>query len=107
MLKKLLFAFIVLFSLQSFAQRVNERGLKCVSEFEISGREYDGYRYVFEYFDDLKLKSMSIYYGDKLYRTFTMNNGVLTRKSYDYADSDCEWVYDMDVYSTPRFSTGG
>ena len=27
-----------------------------------------------------------------------MNNGVLTRKSYDYADSDCEWVYDMDVY---------
>ena len=98
MLKKLLFAFIVLFSLQSFAQRVNERGLKCVSEFEISGREYDGYRYVFEYFDDLKLKSMSIYYGDKLYRTFTMNNGVLTRKSYDYADSDCEWVYDMDVY---------
>lgn len=98
MLKKLLFAFIVLFSLQSFAQRVNERGLKCVSEFEISGREYDGYRYVFEYFDDLKLKSMSVYYGDKLYHTFTMNNGVLTRKSYDYTDSDCEWAYEMDVY---------
>ena len=98
MLKKLLFAFIVLFSLQSFAQRVNERGLKCVSEFEMSGRQASNQRYVFEYFDDLKLKSMSVYYGDKLYHTFTMNNGVLTRKSYDYTDSDCEWVYDMDVY---------
>ena len=87
-----------LFSLQSFAQRVNERGLKCVSEFEMSGRQASNQRYVFEYFDDLKLKSMSVYYGDKLYHTFTMNNGVLTRKSYDYTDSDCEWVYDMDVY---------
>lgn len=98
MLKKLLFAFIVLFSLQSFAQRVNERGLKCVSEFEMSGRQASNQRYVFEYFDDLKLKSMSVYYGDKLYHTFTMNNGVLTRKSYYSPDSDCEWVYDMDVY---------
>lgn len=98
MLKKLLFAFIVLFSLQSFAQRVNERGLKCVREFEVSGREYDGYRYVFEYFDDLKLKSMSVYVENTLKHKFTMNNGVLTRKSYDYIDSDCEWVYDMDVY---------
>ena len=76
-----------LFSLQSFAQRVNERGLKCVSEFEMSGRQASNQRYVFEYFDDLKLKSMSLYYGDKLYHTFTMNNGVLTRKSYDYTDS--------------------
>ena len=81
-----------------FAQRVNERGLKCVSEFEISGREYDGYRYVFEYFDDLKLKSMLVYSENTLKHKFTMNNGVLTRKSYDYTDSDCEWVYDMDVY---------
>lgn len=98
MLKKLLFAFIVLFSLQSFAQRVNERGLKCVSKIEMSGRQTSNQRYVFEYFDDLKLKSMSVYYGDKLYHTFTMNNGVLTRKSYYSPDSDCEWVYDMDVY---------
>ena len=81
-----------------YSQRVNERGLKCVSEFEMSGRQASNQRYVFEYFDDLKLKSMSVYYGDKLYHTFTMNNGVLTRKSYDYTDSDCEWVYDMDVY---------
>ena len=81
-----------------YAQRVNERGLKCVREFEMSGRQASNQRYVFEYFDDLKLKSMSVYYGDKLYHTFTMNNGVLTRKSYDYTDSDCEWVYDMDVY---------
>lgn len=81
-----------------YSQRVNERGLKCVSEFEMSGRQTSNQRYVFEYFDDLKLKSMSVYYGDKLYHTFTMNNGVLTRKSYDYTDSDCEWVYDMDVY---------
>lgn len=85
-------------SLCSFAQRVNERGLKCVSEFEMSGRQASNQRYVFEYFDDLKLKSMSVYYGDKLYHIFTMNNGVLTRKSYDYADSDCEWAYEMDVY---------
>lgn len=99
MLKKLLFAFIVLFSLQSFAQRVNERGLKCVREFEVSGRgSYNGFRYVFEYFDDLKLKSMSVYVENTLKHKFTMNNGVLTRKSYDYTDSDCEWVYDMDVY---------
>ena len=98
MLKKLLFAFIVLFSLQSFAQRVNERGLKCVSEIEMSGRQTSNQRYVFEYFDDLRLKSMSVYHGNVLYHTFTMNNGVLTRKSYDYTDSDCEWVYDMDVY---------
>ena len=81
-----------------YSQRVNERGLKCVSEFEMSGRQASNQRYVFEYFDDLKLKSMSVYYGDKLYHTFTMNNGVLTRKSYDSSDSDCEWVYDMDVY---------
>ena len=81
-----------------YSQRVNERGLKCVSEIEMSGRQTSNQRYVFEYFDDLKLKSMSVYYGDKLYYTFTMNNGVLTRKSYDYTDSDCEWVYDMDVY---------
>lgn len=81
-----------------YSQRVNERGLKCVSEFEMSGRQTSNQRYVFEYFDDLKLKSMSVYYGDKLYHTFTMNNGVLTRKSYYSPDSDCEWVYDMDVY---------
>lgn len=90
--------FVFSFSLQLFAQRVNERGLKCVSEFEMSGRQASNQRYVFEYFDDLKLKSMSVYYGDKLYHTFTMNNGVLTRKSYYSPDSDCEWVYDMDVY---------
>ena len=81
-----------------YSQRVNERGLKCVSEIEMAGRQTSNQRYVFEYFDDLKLKSMSVYYGDKLYHTFTMNNGVLTRKSYDSSDSDCEWVYDMDVY---------
>ena len=81
-----------------YSQRVNERGLKCVSEIEMSGRQTSNQRYVFEYFDDLKLKSMSVYYGDKLYHTFTMNNGVLTRKSYKSPDSDCEWVYDMDVY---------
>lgn len=79
-----------------YSQRVNERGLKCVSEFEMSGRQTSNQRYVFEYFDDLKLKSMSVYYGDKLYYTFTMNNGVLTRKDYD--NFGCEWVYDMDVY---------
>lgn len=81
-----------------YSQRVNERGLKCVSEIKMAGRQTSNQRYVFEYFDDLKLKSMSVYYGDKLYHTFTMNNGVLTRKSYDSPDSDCEWVYDMDVY---------
>ena len=81
-----------------FAQRVNERGLKCVSEIEMSGRQTSNQRYVFEYFDDLRLKSMSVYHGNVLYHTFTMNNGVLTRKSYDYTDSNCEWVYDMDVY---------
>lgn len=81
------------------AQRVNERGLKCVREFEVSGRgSYNGFRYVFEYFDDLKLKSMSVYVENTLKHKFTMNNGVLTRKSYDSPDSDCEWVYDMDVY---------
>ena len=85
-------------SLYSFAQRVNERGLKCVSEFKMSVRQTCNQRFVFEYFDDSKLKSMSVYYGDKLYHTFTMNNGVLTRKSYDYTDSDCEWAYEMDVY---------
>lgn len=85
-------------SLYSFAQRVNERGLKCVSEFKMSVRQTCNQRFVFEYFDDLKLKSISVYYGDKLYHTFTMNNGVLTRKSYDYTDSDCEWAYEMDVY---------
>lgn len=82
----------------SHAQRVNERVLKCVSEIEMSGRQTSNQRYVFEYFDDLRLKSMSVYHGNVLYHTFTMNNGVLTRKSYDYTDSDCEWVYDMDVY---------
>ena len=81
-----------------YSQRVNERGLKCVSKIEMSGRQTSNQRYVFEYFDDLKLKSMSVYYGNKLYHTFTMNNGVLTRKSYYSPDSDCDWVYDMDVY---------
>ena len=51
-------------SLCSFAQRVNERGLKCVSEIEMSGRQTSNQRYVFEYFDDLRLKSMSVYYGN-------------------------------------------
>ena len=98
MRKFLLAILFYIFAFCSFAQRVNERGLKCVSEFEMSGRQASNQRYVFEYFDDLKLKSMSVYYGDKLYHTFTMNNGVLTRKSYESPDSDCEWVYEMDVY---------
>ena len=98
MRKFLLAILFYIFAFCSFAQRVNERGLKCVSEFEMSGRQASNQRYVFEYFDDLKLKSMSVYYGDKLYHTFTMNNGVLTRKSYYSPDSDCEWIYDMDVY---------
>ena len=99
-MKRIFVILVILVScvISLFAQRVNERGLKCVSEFEISGREYDGYRYVFEYFDDLKLKSMLVYSENTLKHKFTMNNGVLTRKSYDYTDSDCEWVYDMDVY---------
>lgn len=92
----ILLALVLPFSI--YAQRVNERGLKCVSEIEMSGRQTSNQRYVFEYFDDLRLKSMSVYYGNVLYDKFTMNNGVLTRKSYDYTDSDCEWVYDMDVY---------
>lgn len=73
------FMFLTVFC--SFAQRVNERGLKCVSEIEMSGRQTSNQRYVFEYFDDLRLKSMSVYYGNVLYHKFTMNNGVLTRKS--------------------------
>lgn len=98
-MKQIDLAFFMLFTVFcSFAQRVNERGLKCVSEIKMSGRQASNQRYVFEYFDDLKLKSMSVYYGDKLYHTFTMNNGVLTRKSYDYTDSGCEWAYEMDVY---------
>lgn len=96
-MKQIAFVLMTLLTvLCSFAQRVNERGLKCVSEIEMSGRQTSNQRYVFEYFDDLKLKSMYVYYGDKLYHTFTMNNGVLTRKDYD--SFDCEWVYDMDVY---------
>ena len=96
-MKQIALAFFMLFTVFcSFAQRVNERGLKCVSEFEMSGRQTSNQRFVFEYFDDLKLKSMSVYYGDKLYYTFTMNNGVLTRKDYD--NFGCEWDYDMDVY---------
>lgn len=98
-MRKFLLAILFnVFAFCSFAQRVNERGLKCVSEIEMSGRQTSNQRYVFEYFDDLRLKSMSVYYGNVLYDKFTMNNGVLTRKSYDYTDSDCEWVYDMDVY---------
>lgn len=92
----ILYLFIFLFSIQSFAQRVNERGLKCVSEIVMSGRQTSNQRYVFEYFDDLKLKSMSVYYGNVLRHKFTMNNVVLTRKDYD--NFDCEWDYDMDVY---------
>ncbi len=98
-MRRIILSIILAFSaLCSFAQRVNERGLKCVKEFEMSGRQTSNQRYVFEYFDDLKLKSMSVYHGDKLYHTFTMNNGVLTRKSYDYTDSSSEWAYVMDVY---------
>lgn len=70
-MKQITLAFFMLFPVFcSFAQRVNERGLKCVSEFEMSGRQTNNQRFVFEYFDDLKLKSMSVYYGDKLYYTF-------------------------------------
>ena len=98
MRKFLLAILFYIFAFCSFAQRVNERGLKCVSEIEMAGRQTSNQRYVFEYFDDLRLKSMSVYYGNVLRHKFTMNNGVLTRKSYDYTDSDCEWVYDMDVY---------
>lgn len=98
-MKQIALAFFMFFTVFcSFAQRVNERGLKCVKEFEMSGRQTSNQRYVFEYFDDLKLKSMSVYHGDKLYHTVTMNNGVLTRKSYDYTDSSSEWAYVMDVY---------
>lgn len=93
--------FAILFILVSsvfslYSQRVNERGLKCVSEIEISGNEYDGYRYVFEYFDDLRLKSMSVYCKNTLKHKFTMINGVLTRKDYD--NIGYEWNYVMDVY---------
>ena len=98
-MKQIDLAFFMLFTVFcSFAQRVNERGLKCVSEVEMSGRQASNQRYVFEYFDDLRLKSMSVYYGNVLRHKFTLNNGVLTRKSYDYTDSDCEWAYEMDVY---------
>ena len=98
-MKQIAFVLMTLLTvLCSFAQRVNERGLKCVSEIEMAGRQTSNQRYVFEYFDDLRLKSMSVYYGNVLRHKFTMNNCVLTRKSYDYTDSDCEWVYDMDVY---------
>ena len=98
-MKQIAFVLMTLLTvLCSFAQRVNERGLKCVSEIEMAGRQTSNQRYVFEYFDDLRLKSMSVYYGNVLRHKFTMNNGVLTRKSYESPDSDCEWVYDMDVY---------
>lgn len=88
---------IILSSLCLFAQRVNERGLKCVSEIECvsSGLVH---KYVFEYFDNLKLKSMTIYTDNKIRHRFKIENDVLTRKSYDYIDSYSTWTYDMDVY---------
>lgn len=94
-MKHIILAITAIFSsLCSFAQRVNERGLKCVSEIE-----YNNYGtpqvYKFGYTDDLKLRSIEFYTNGELFHSFSLDNGVLTRKD---SNSNSDWVYDFDVY---------
>lgn len=88
---------IVVTSLCSFAQQVNERGLKCVKELEVGKPDIHGHystKYVFEYFDDLSLKSVSVYSHGKFYRGFTRTpDGIKYQDGNGYSDTKYVCVF--------------
>lgn len=119
---------LVLSFLCSFAQRVNEHGLKMVSEIEYLEKGRATYQFKFKYNDENKLTRMTVYqkwiYSDdelnrlhdmtphdrkehleeypiepKLYRDFIKTSEGLTVKDYDFYNySPLRWEVAFDCY---------
>lgn len=95
-----LIIFFALTSFSSFAQRLNEHGLKMVSEIEFSDKRGGGSCYLmFKYDEKDRLTRMSVYRGGKLYRDFIKDNRGLYVKDYDdYNYSPLRWEISFDCY---------
>ena len=125
---KLFIAFLILFPLSIFAQRVNEHGLKMVSEIEYTSRDQWVTLFKFRYDEKNRLSQMTVYrkwiYSDarikdlnemspqnrkehlqtfpakfKLHRDFIKMAEGLTVKDYDsYNYSPLRWEVAFDCY---------
>lgn len=119
---------LLLSSLCSFAQRVNEHGLKMVSEIEYLDSRGWIYLLKFKYDESNKLSQMTVYHKCnykegrldelkkrytpseykehiaafpieyKLYRDFIKDDNGLTVKNYDTDDSSLRWEVAFDTY---------
>lgn len=73
----------------SYAQRLNGRGEKMIKEFTERNEQAILSRYVYEYDDSNKVKSLTIYNGkNELERIFYKENGKIKQRSYN-GDEDC------------------
>lgn len=103
---------LVLSSLCSFAQRVNEHGLKMVSEVEIFDWELD--KIIFKYNEQNRLIGMTVYKdwnwdkakfnaktytpNYKLYAEYNIKNGKMTCKRYDEEYSNPLYDFKFDEW---------
>lgn len=91
--------FFALTAFSSFAQRLNEHGLKMVSEVEYAISYSRTYLFKFKYDDHNRLAQMSVYQDGKLYRDFIKTSDGLTVKDYDdYNFSPLRWEVAFDCY---------
>lgn len=92
--------FFALTAFSSFAQRLNEHGLKMVSEIEYSDKLGGGSCHLtFKYDDHDRLAQMSVYQDGKLYRDFIKTSDGLAVKDYDdYNYSPLRWEVAFDCY---------
>lgn len=88
-------------SLCLFAQRVNEHGLKIVSEIEILNKCGSGQRICYEYEMSGKLKGLTVHdiSEDKsisLFASFRMQNNKIIRQHNGYLDSFNDCTFEVD-----------
>lgn len=91
----------IISSLCLFAQRVNEHGLKIVSEIEILNKCGSGQRICYEYEKTGKLKGLAVYdiaenKSISLLASFRMQDNKIIRQHNGYLDSFNDCIFEVD-----------
>lgn len=97
-MNRILLILFICLSFSSFAQRVNEQGLKMVSEIEFIKDVAVSYQFKFKYNDKNKLTRMTVFEDGKPYRDFIKDGNGLTVKNYDTDYNPLRWEVAFDTY---------
>ncbi len=92
---------VLLIPFISFAQRVNEHGLKMVSEIELLNKGGSGQKICYEYEKTGKLKGLAVYdiaenKSISLLASFRMQNNKIMRQHNRYLDRLNNCIFDVD-----------